>query len=426
MPNLWGGGVGRPGIMKTPAMQEALKPLNRLVADAREEHRAAMSEHEFRAAEDDARRKVLMRKLKEAVERGDPTDALRDEFARAGYAPPVERRYLVNDATVEKLGELLCQNPNGLLLFRDELPGLLRTMERDGHENDRAFLCEAWSGTGAYTYDRIGRGTVHIPAACLSLYGGIQPGPLHRYLREVFGEGADDDGLIQRFQLLVYPDVGREWRNVDRWPDTEAKSRAFEIFQRLARLDLEALAVHQPFPEDLPFLRFNQDAQAVFDAWRPNLEHRIRAEDVPAVVISHLAKYRSLMPSLALLFHLVDCVERGTGGPVSAAAAERAVAWCAYLEPHARRVYESVTDGARLGAAVLAARLRAGALPSPFRARDVRLKGWSYLTDPKEIVAALDLLEGLHWVRCVKVSPEGGGRPTFEYCTNPAVGQASR
>jgi hypothetical protein len=88
-------------------------------------------------------------------------------------------------------------------------------MDRPGHENDRAFYCEAWNGTGAYTYDRIGRGTLHIRAACVSVLGGIQPGPLERYLREVFG-GRGDDGLIQRFQLAVWPDVAGRWRNVDR------------------------------------------------------------------------------------------------------------------------------------------------------------------------------------------------------------------
>jgi hypothetical protein len=30
----------------------------------------------------------------------------------------------------------------------------------------------------AYTYDRIGRGTLHIRAACVLVLGGIQPGPL--------------------------------------------------------------------------------------------------------------------------------------------------------------------------------------------------------------------------------------------------------
>jgi hypothetical protein len=33
----------------------------------------------------------------------------------------------------------------------------LHTMDRPGHENARAFYCEAWNGTGAYTYDRIDR-----------------------------------------------------------------------------------------------------------------------------------------------------------------------------------------------------------------------------------------------------------------------------
>jgi hypothetical protein len=42
------------------------------------------------------------------------------------------------------------------------------------------LYCEAWNGAGAYTYDRIGRGTLHIRAACLSVLGGIQPGPLER------------------------------------------------------------------------------------------------------------------------------------------------------------------------------------------------------------------------------------------------------
>ena len=83
--------------------------------------------------------------------------------------------YLVNDTTVEKLGELLNHHPNGLLLFRDELSGWHHTMERPGHENDRAFYCEAWNGTSAYTYDRIGRGTLHIRAACLSVLSGRRP-----------------------------------------------------------------------------------------------------------------------------------------------------------------------------------------------------------------------------------------------------------
>jgi Protein of unknown function (DUF3987) len=214
--------VGPPGLMKSPALAEALRPLSRLVGDAHAQYEEQMLAHHFHQAEARAHRHELSRRLRAAFENDEPTADLRQGFeATAAYRPPVPKRYLVNDATVEKLGELLNHNPNGLLLFRDELSGFLHTMDRPGHENDRASYCEAWNGTGAYTYDRIGRGTLHIRAACVSVLGGIQPGPLERYLRAVFG-GPGDDGLIQRFQLAVWPDGAGRWRNVDRWPGAGA------------------------------------------------------------------------------------------------------------------------------------------------------------------------------------------------------------
>jgi putative DNA primase/helicase len=82
--------------------------------------------------------------LRDALANQEPPEALQEPVEPARRAPPpVELRYLVNDTTVEKLGEVLNQNPNGLLLFRDELSGFLHTMDRRGHENDRAFYCEA-------------------------------------------------------------------------------------------------------------------------------------------------------------------------------------------------------------------------------------------------------------------------------------------
>src|SRR5216684_4331365 len=339
VPNLWGLAVGAPGSMKSPALGEALRPLRRLVTDAQardEEHRLAQR---IRVAEQRAQRHDLARRVREAVANQEPPEALQEPVEPARRdPPPVERRYLVNVTTVEKLGELLNHNPNGLLLFRDELSGFLHTMDRPGHENDRAFYCEAWNGTGAYTYDRIGRGTLHIRAACLSVLGGIQPGPLERYLRAVFA-GRGDDGLLQRFQLAVWPDGGGQWRNVDRWPDAAARTRVVELFQRLHTLELAGVGAEDLTPDEVPFLRFEAAAQELFDAWRGDLEQRLRTEEDHPVLLSHVAKYRSLMPSLALIGHLIDGVDGKTSGPVSRAAAARAIAWCEYLHGHARRLY---------------------------------------------------------------------------------------
>ena len=47
VPNLFGAIVGRPGVMKSPALGEAIKPLNRLMAEAREAYEKELREWEI-------------------------------------------------------------------------------------------------------------------------------------------------------------------------------------------------------------------------------------------------------------------------------------------------------------------------------------------------------------------------------------------
>ena len=325
-------------------------------------------------------------------------------------------RYLVNDSTVEKLGELLNENPNGLTLFRDEMIGLLRSLDKEGHEGARAFYLEAWDGGGSFTYDRIGDGTVHVDNLTLSLLGGITPGALSDYLRAAIQGGVGDDGLMQRLQLLVYPDVNRQWRNVDRWPETAARQRVWDVIERLDKLDAKAVPnVQYDTDCERYYLRFDGAAQEMFDTWRAGLEQRIRGGDEHPAIESHLAKYRSLVPSLALLFQLAD----NEGGPVGTAAMEKSLAWATYLESHMRRVYAIAIDSSAIAAKALAGRLEHGDLEDGFRARDVYRRAWSGLSDPQAVSQALDVLVDLHWLRECEEQHAAGGRRTIHYRINP-------
>jgi putative DNA primase/helicase len=228
-----------------------------------------------------------------------------------------------------------------------------------------------------------------------------------------------DDGLVQRFQIAVYPEASRDWRNVDRWPDTDARRRAYTIFERLDEIDpveLDAKREHG----DLPYVRFTAEAQELFDAWRARLERRLRAGADHPVIVSHLAKYRSLFPSLALLFHLVDHAAGAARGAVTLDAAALAEAWCGYLERHALRIYSTVTAGANVSAHALAAKITAGALPSAFTERDVRRNGWSALAEADDVKRALDVLESVGWVR-EHEDRKTGGRPKTMYHLNPRL-----
>jgi hypothetical protein len=426
VPNLWGMVIGRPGLLKTNALEEAVKPVKRLAREAHERHAASM-DVELEAAAEKARKEELARAIKVVLKK-DPhanlTELKKNFPSRQAQLP--ERRYIVNDSTVEKLGELLNQNPNGLILFRDELAGFLRTMERQGHENDRAFYCESWNGAGSYTYDRIGRGTLHIEAACISILGAIQPGPLSAYLQEAFSAGRDD-GFIQRFQLAVYPDSPSGWTNVDRRPDVNARERAHEIFRKLDELNPIKFGGIRQDESSPPFLRFSPDAQETFNVWRAELEAKLQLRDDHPAIISHLAKYRSLMPSLALIFHLIDRVDTDSqAGPVSIAAVELATAWSDYLELHARRIYQIVAKNTQLAASLLALKIRADKLPDPFTARDVYRNAWSGLGETKEVYSALELLEDLYIVFREEIKKPLGGRPQTRFYINPRYRKSRR
>jgi putative DNA primase/helicase len=422
-PNLWGGIVGRPGLLKTPTLQEACRPLVRLEIGAKQAFERAAAEHEGRR--EIARQQKKLREARIAKDlkaKRDPAGILHDLLADGeDDQPPARRRYLVNDSSIEKLGEILNQNPRGVLIFRDELVGFLRAMERDGHEQDRAFHLEAWNGTGRFTYDRIGRGTLDIEAACTSVLGGIQPGPLTAYLEAMAHAGAGDDGLLQRFQLLVWPDVARTWRNVDRAPNREARQAAAGIFEQIDRLDPLAIGAEQDGDGGIPYLRFEDEAQAAFDGWRGGLEARLRDGSLHPAMEAHLAKYRSLVPSLALLCHLAD----DGRGPVGILALERALAWAEYLESHARRVYDAVIRGDLCAARALGEHLARGDLPSPFRVRDVYRPGWTGLSSPETAAAAVAVLVDLDWLQAEDTagSSPGRGRPTVRYHINPKLGR---
>jgi hypothetical protein len=65
VPNPRGLAVGPQGLMKSPALAEALRPLSRLVSDAHAQYEEEMLADHFRVAEARARRHDLIRRLRE-------------------------------------------------------------------------------------------------------------------------------------------------------------------------------------------------------------------------------------------------------------------------------------------------------------------------------------------------------------------------
>lgn len=348
VPNLWGGVVGDPGTLKTPACQEALFPFNALERNAFENYQKEMKKYNEIMETYLDHKKCLDLKKNRAIKKDDKMalEDLAEEYkalrATEPQAPSL-RRYKVGDITFEKLQELLSQNPRGVLQYRDELMGLLASFEKKGHETDRSFYVEAWDGNTDYPLERIIRGTVMAKEICLSICGTIQPEKLLGYLQQNINNLAND-GFIQRFQLLVYPDK-KPWQLKEKSPDLFAQDRILLICQSIASMDFLAYGAIQDAPryegeESKPYFRFSPEAQLFFNDWiQKHQREKLEGNDC-GVIVEHLSKYRSLMPALALIDHIINVADQKKAlGPVSLESAEKAAAWCDFLESHARRIY---------------------------------------------------------------------------------------
>lgn len=228
--------MAAPGSMKSPAIAEALKPL---------EHLAAKASKKF--AQECEQAQVEFRKLSVEIEAlkqslridlsGGFIDGLAQEKTqlcqlqeKAETTKNIkEKRYKTNDPTVEKSAMIMKDNPQGVLLLRDELSGWLESLYKTGREGSREFYLEAWNGNSPFSIDRVGRGTIHVEALCLSIFGGIQPTKLSEYI-DHHSSVQGDDGFLERFQIVFYPELEKGWQLIDREANKEAFSRLMAAF----------------------------------------------------------------------------------------------------------------------------------------------------------------------------------------------------
>jgi hypothetical protein len=269
------------------------------------------------------------------------------------------------------------------------------------------------SGTEPYSYDRIRRGHTYIQRVCISLFGTTQPGRISEYVRRVVRGGRGDDGMLQRFSVIVWPDQNGEWCDHDEYPNNAAKSAVWDIARRLSSLTPADVDAEVGQFGGSPFLRFEPTAHGLFVEWRTELENKMIREAGSPALEGHFSKYRKLTPGLALIFHLVD----GGTGPVGPVPLVQALGFTEYLASHARRLYGAVTSGEVAAAHAILRHIRKGDLEDGFTARMVYRKQWSGLPDEEIVRQGLELLVDYRWLKPEDIKT--AGRTTTRYWINP-------
>lgn len=260
-----------------------------------------------------------------------PYQKLEQELLSASSEVP---RLTTNDATGEKLVEILSQAPGGILVVRDEITGLFATFYRNGREGERQLYLQGWNGLDSYYLERIARGSNMVERLCISVIGTIQPALLQTYL----GQKTQQDGLAQRFLLMAFPEF-RPRGFADVGEDTSAKATYQRVLRWLCTYDYSS---HCPTGE-IPYLRTSDDAFALYREWWLSNE----AACADPKVATFLQKHTRLVPALALIDHLstfaaIDFTELLP--PVSAESMQRAIKLADYYASTVQKVLRCCSE----------------------------------------------------------------------------------
>lgn len=295
---VWAAAVCDSGSMKSPAADKVLRFVRERQKAAMADHRAALAAWEQAKREHDA--------------------AKRSRSAAADAPPerPQAERLVIDDLTIEALAPILDANPRGVLLDRDELSGWIEGFDRYAPGGRGGAEVGRWLSVynaGPITVDRKLSGTVYVPAALVSIFGGIQP----RILARAAGQRHFDNGLVPRFMLAAPPRRRKTLPGDGAGFATEAATA--DMFSTLAALppgpdggpevlDLE--------PEALAEYRAYWQALAVeqFEAAGPEASMLSKAEAWAArlALVCHLIRQAGSEPALRSRID-VDSIRRGIG-----------------------------------------------------------------------------------------------------------------
>ncbi len=110
-------------------------------------------------------------------------------------------QFIANDITIEALVDLHEDRDNGVAVFKDELAGWFKDMNKYRAGSDLEFWLSTWSGESV-NLNRLTRAGSFVEKPFIPILGGIQPDILNSF----FTDDNKDNGFIDRL-LLSFPEA---------------------------------------------------------------------------------------------------------------------------------------------------------------------------------------------------------------------------
>jgi hypothetical protein len=278
---VWLAVVGKAGIGKTPSIENIISPLKTL--NGRE-----------------IKQYIKQYEKWQAYDKMDKEERKQVE----DVSKPAKSQFIVDDITLEALVDLHSQSKNAIGVFRDELNGWFKDMNKYREGSDLEFWLSTWSGSSV-TVNRITRAGSHIDKPLIPVLGGIQPS----VLTSVYTDENKDNGFLDRM-LLSYPEL-----EVDYYSDEEVSFEANDWFENnmISMFDhfrQQVMVINQE-DEIVPYIaHLSPDAKVEWKRIFNNLTDLQRSDEENEYMKSMLPKQKNYIPRFAMLIHALDCYIR--------------------------------------------------------------------------------------------------------------------
>lgn len=273
---VWISLIGKAGIGKTPSINNIIFPLQKINSREIKNYFKELEKYEYYES-------LGKKEKEESLE----------------VPKPIKKQFIANDITLEALVDLHQESDNAVGVFKDELAGWLKDMNKYRAGSDLEFWLSCWSGKSVSMNRKTAKSSF-VEKPFIPVLGGIQPNILNSF----YTEENKDNGFMDRM-LLSFPDA-----KIDLYNENELEYDLLEWYKDnvICFFDTIKSVIKKDKDDNIESLtaKFEITAKKEWMRIFNELSNFQNDDNENEYLKSMYPKQKSYIPRFALIIHVFD------------------------------------------------------------------------------------------------------------------------
>lgn len=275
--NVWIAIVGKAGLGKTPSINNIIYPLQ----------------------------KINSKRIKEYIKQYDKYEeysklSAEEQKQKEETKKPVKNQFIANDITLEALVDLHQESKNAVGVFKDELAGWFKDMNKYRAGSDLEFWLSSWSGKSVSMNRKTAKSSF-VEKPFIPVLGGIQPG----ILEQSYTAENKENGFVDRM-LVSMPELDIEKYNTNEMQEATLVWYETFIISIYEHVKFNFTEYDNDFEIVVKNAKLSSEARKEWERIFNEITNVQNSDDENEYMKSMLPKQKSYIPRFALLIHILD------------------------------------------------------------------------------------------------------------------------